>query len=423
MSNFPVIEWAPEACLVSDPGTHKIASYVSPVEALAALGRPRKIVLALGRRQTFVKSIRLPDVPVEEARNLLRFRLDDLFPIPGAEAAYDVIATGDINHEGREFIVLATKTETLIQARSLFAHAGAKVEQVVPAALGGQHIADTSIDCLLVSPCAEGLAFDAFHHGHLAYSRVGPYPSTQAEMEVEIGRSAAAAGIANPLVVAHSSLNHLVTPEVRLTDEHPLSNLNRHPVQTNLRLPEDLAKLQSSKLNARKRLALILGLAAVAAAAIAWSARDEDMATEATVRENYRRQIDAIKGQKDLINVEASKLKVQSDLVVDGIEPKQHLADVVTVAANAAPDGLWLTGLSIERGKDLTVRGTATSNTQVAAFVDSLSATPRLRDVHLAFSNNNNIADVPVVQFSVTAHVVGNMPLTDPKKTKKAGRK
>lgn len=423
MSHLPVIEWAPEACLVSDPGTHKITGYVSPVEALEALGRPKKIVLALGRRQTFVRTIRLPDVPVDEARSLLRFRLEDLFPIPGAEAAYDVVATNDVNHEGREFVVFATKTETLLHARSLFAHAGAKVEQVVPVALGSSHIVDSAMDALYISPCAEGLAFDAVHHGHLVYSRVSAYPTTQAEMEAEITRSSAAAELTNPMVAAHSSLNDLVTPNIRLTDEHALANLNRHPVETNLRLPEDLAKLQGVKLNARKRLALILGLAAFAAAAVAWSARDEDMATEAKVKENYRRQISGVKGQKDLINAEIAKLSAQSNLVTDGIAPKQHLGDVVTVAANAAPDGLWLTGLTVERGKDLTVRGTATSNSQVAAFVDSLSVTPRLRDVRLAFSNNNNIGDVPVVQFSVTAHVVGNMPLTDPKKSKKGGRK
>jgi Tfp pilus assembly protein PilN len=86
---------------------------------------------------------------------------------------------------------------------------------------------------------------------------------------------------------------------------------------------------------------------------------------------------------------------------------------VATVAANAVPEGVWLTGMSLDRGKPLQIRGSAKTNEQVADYVQQLSSSERLRDVKLVFSNNNTIGDTPIVQFSISAHVIGNYPLAD----------
>ena len=416
MSNHPIVEWSPEACLVVEPGSHAISSHVSPTDALAAIGKPKRIVLSLGLRQVFVKSVRLPNVPVEEARNLVRFRLEDIFPIPAAEAAYDLISTDDVNGEGREFIIIATKGDTLRQAKSLFNHAGAKIDQIVLAGLGSIQIADSALSSIVISPCAEGLAFDAIDNGNLIYSRVAPVASTKVEIESELTRAIAASGLSNPIVIAHSSLNELVSPNVRLTDDHPLSNLSHHLPNINLRLPEDMAKVQSAKLASRKRVAALLFLAFGVAIANAWMLRDEDAKNAKKVADQYKTRIEGHETITSRNTLEISKLNAQNTMVEDGVEPRQALGDVVTIVANAAPQGLWLTGLNLERGKDLSVRGTALSNAQVGAFNEALSATPRLKDVKLVFSNNNAIGEVPVVQFSISAHVVGNLPLADPKK-------
>ncbi|MFM9873604.1 MAG: PilN domain-containing protein [Fimbriimonadaceae bacterium] len=420
MSQHPVIEWSPEACLVADPTTHAVSSYVSPTEALAAIGNPKHITLALGRRQVFVKAVRLPDVPINEARNLLRFRLEDLFPVPANEVAYDLVATPDVNAEGREFIVFGTKSDTIKQARALFAHAGTKLDRIIPACIGSEQLGDSALSSLVIAPSSEGIALDAVDHGHVFYSRVAGNLSTQAEVEAEIARVSAASGLTNPTVIAHNSLRELVSPNVRLADLHPLNNLSTHSGEIDLRLPEDLALASSTKLNSRKRLAFYLGLCLAIAAAAAWWSRDEETTKVKKVKEQYSKRVDDLKRQTGLRSTDITKLKNRTTMVADGIEPKQNLSDVVVIAANASPDGLWLTGMNVERGKDLAVRGTAMSNAQVAAFVDALSASARLRDVKLAFSNNNTIGETPVVQFSVTAHVIGNMPLTDPRKDKRA---
>ncbi len=420
MSQHPVIEWSPESCLVCDPATHAISSHVSPTDALAAIGNPKHITLALGRRQVFVKAIRLPDVPIAEARNLLRFRLEDLFPLPANEIAYDLVATEDINTDGREYVIFATKSETIKQARALFNHAGTKLDRIIPTCLGSEKLGESALSSIVISPSSEGIALDAVDRGHVVYSRIAGNVTTKAEIEGEIARVSAASGFSNPTLVAHSSLKELVSPNVRLADEHPLNILSTLHTDVNLRLPEDLALATSTKLNSRKRLAMYMGICCALALGIAWLGRDEENTKVKKVQEQYARRVNEVKKQSGEKSTEITKLKGHESMVTDGIEPKQDLSDVVIIASNACPDGLWLTGLNVERGKDLSVRGTALSNAQLGAFVDGLNASARLRDVKLAFSNINTIGETPVVQFSVTAHVIGNIPLAEPRKDKRA---
>ncbi len=85
----------------------------------------------------------------------------------------------------------------------------------------------------------------------------------------------------------------------------------------------------------------------------------------------------------------------------------------MTLVANQAPADLWLTGVTAERGKSVLVRGTATRSEAVAVFLDRLAKTGRLRDVRLVFSSNAVIDQAPVVQFSISAFPVGNLPLVE----------
>jgi hypothetical protein len=102
----------------------------------------------------------------------------------------------------------------------------------------------------------------------------------------------------------------------------------------------------------------------------------------------------------------------------------QRFSDVATVVSNSVPPGVWLTGISLERGKRLVLRGTAKTNELVEQYartlntLDANSPQQRLRDVKLEFTNPGSIEQVPVVQFSISAFPVGNVPLYDQTKVK-----
>ena len=67
----------------------------------------------------------------------------------------------------------------------------------------------------------------------------------------------------------------------------------------------------------------------------------------------------------------------------------------------------------MERGKHIQIRGTAKTSETVAEYIRALQAEPRFRDVRLVFANNAAIETNQVVQFSVSAFPVGNLPLIE----------
>jgi Tfp pilus assembly protein PilN len=83
------------------------------------------------------------------------------------------------------------------------------------------------------------------------------------------------------------------------------------------------------------------------------------------------------------------------------------------LSSNRIPEGAWLNGFSLERGKLLQVRGTSKSSETVSEYMRNLQAEPRLRDVRLVSANNAAIETNQVVQFSVSAFPVGNLPLIE----------
>lgn len=417
MSQFPTLEWSPENSYLHDPATGRTHGPGTPAEVLAAAANPAKINLALSRRQSFVKPVRLPDVPRAEALALLRFRLPEFFPIDPAELAYDAVPTPDVSSEGRLFLVCAAKAETLRQAQALVRHLGAKTVHTVPVALGAPALAPQNPGpALFLTPAAGGLAYDLVQDGALLNTRVDPYPQTTEELESQVARTLAAAKLTLPPtdvpLYVDPSLRDIAPPRAVNTTGNAREHAAAHAVD--LRLPEEVAKAALFKVMARRRLAVLLAAAAFCAWALAWWDRDDQQRLVDRNRSLAEVKLRQLREREGQIKPRLENLATREGFVVDGLDPRQHLADILTVATNATPEGLWLTGLNLERGKPLQARGVAKNNNQVAAFVDSLSASQRLRDVKLVFSNNNSIGDVPVVQFSVTAHVVGNFPLAEP---------
>jgi hypothetical protein len=166
----------------------------------------------------------------------------------------------------------------------------------------------------------------------------------------------------------------------------------------------------------RMRFGILLLLASLILATYVVSERS----TEITKAERIQAQWNGALTKERKIRDEAlAELTVAQKLqaAVDrAFRPAQSLDDVVTVAVNSAPTGVWLNGITLERGKQLVLRGTATNSLAVSAYMQRLSAESRLRDVKLVGANNSEIEKTPVIQFSISAFPVGNLPLVDQKK-------
>lgn len=409
VSQFPVLEWSPGACRVFVPGTGNLTKFGPLAEVLAAAGNPSKVVLALGHRQAFVKHTYLPDVGRAELLGLLKFRTAEMFPVGQTSLAYDVLPGKGRGPEGRSATVVAAKAETLSQAESELRALGCKIVRTLPVSLGSIGLVEPG-PTLVVQPVPEGIAFDVVRDGTLAYSRVATV-SDEVELKREVSRTLESAGVEGADV---ATAGGLTVGDWRLVQGTSLASLAGNlPNGLDLRLPEQVAKEEAGKVTSRRRLAVLLMASLACGACMVYLERDDAARQVAAEKTKMGRETTRLKDKKSVIDKRLTEINGTLTFAADGVHPRQYLGDVVTVAANNAPEGLWLTGITMERGRDLSVRGTAKKEEQISAYVNSLAASDRLRDVRLVFSNKSDIDDVPVVQFAVSAHIVGNLPLEE----------
>jgi Tfp pilus assembly protein PilN len=180
----------------------------------------------------------------------------------------------------------------------------------------------------------------------------------------------------------------------------------------NIELPDVLEARKKKAETSRARLAILLIAASLICAMLVFFDRADAAAKVQKSEAKFLTASSRLRSQQTLIESKLSQESAMDADLVAAFKPAQYASDVVNTFCNAAPANLWISGITHERGKPALVRGTALNTDTVAAYVQVLAADPRLRDVKLVFANNATIEKTPVVQFSISAHVLGNMPLT-----------
>jgi hypothetical protein len=374
------------------------------------------VVVAVSRRTVFIKPVRVPNSGETEIRQILRIQLDQLFPVQQGELAYDLWLTPNVTSEGKLAVVCGMKTDLLKDLQNQLAEASVRSFKVIPAALGSVIVARTlgQKNCTVIDTTFEGLAIDIVCDGELRYSRVVPFAPGETNIKAEIARTLSIAGAeACPTVCAGP--NHY--PEADFHSEMgtlaALSTPQAMGLHVELEPPEAAEKRREKKIVNRYRI----GVLAAGFAAVIWTATILDMSDRAKAIEKADRahndQIDALKDYKVKIKTANKALLVASKTLEKGYKPAQKFTDVLTIVGDCAPQTIWLSGVTLERGRQLSIRGTSLSSDSVAQFVKKMTAQARFRDVKLVFANNGLIDATPIVQFSVTAHVIGNLPLKD----------
>lgn len=197
-----------------------------------------------------------------------------------------------------------------------------------------------------------------------------------------------------------------------------LAALSKSALDLNIELPEARAKRDAKAVVQRKNLALLFWVAAFGVGAVIFDVRSEAADKVAKAEKKWNTKLSQARKLKSSTETVAKRLQDQQNVLQTAYEPKQPLGDVVTVLTNLAPTQLWLTGVTAERGKPLTLRGTALNSASVTTYLGALGKQSRMRDVALVFATNGLVETTPVVNFSIKAHVVGNFPLVDEKAAK-----
>jgi Tfp pilus assembly protein PilN len=413
-----IVEWSPNEVVGFDPATRTFSKATDLVQlAMTFGGGP--VVAAVSRRSTFVKSVRVPNAGVAEVDMILQTQMATMFPVPLSELAYAFRMTHDVNAEGRLAVVAAMRESDLRNLEADAKAAGMKLETVVPAALGSMALAETlgEHDLAVVQDTSEGLAIDLLAGGELRYSRVTPMPANHGLLESEIARSFQAVGLARFSVLAAGGFAYPdaekkdPTPTLEALASAPLDRIGVH-----LETREERDRHARSAQMKRTRIAVLMCAAATLLALLVFVEWQEAAEKNRIANGKWALTLKKLREREKKLSDEVVKLRATESTLLRAFNPAQTPAEVLTTLSNRTPQGLWLTGVTFDRGKIMYLRGTASNSAAVTQFLQSLTTEPRLRDVKLVFANNGEIDKVPVVQFSIQAFPIGNLPLLDPKK-------
>jgi Tfp pilus assembly protein PilN len=420
-----IIEWSPRKIVANDVLGRDIRTFTDPV------GMPyggRSAILAISRRSIFVRAARVPNAAPEDIRMVVQMKLAELFPLPPTDLAFDFALLSDLNEEGRLALIVAMPVTELRKAHEQMAAAGIKVTKVVPVALGSAMVAEALgyRDAAVVERSEDYASVDLIINGVLRYSRVAP-PGTP--VEVEISRTFNAAGLPCSAVIAAGGTQvGEADASTGTTALQALGGASLDRLKLNLQLPEAIAARELSARRQRQRIAAMMFIASLAVFYYAWSDRAETASVVGKeVAQLKTKQANAEKLAKSAQDKATSQQAIQQTLTA-AFEPAQRLGDIAVQTTSLVPSGVWLTAMSVERGKDLTIRGTATSDDAVASFQRSLSndvvtdtssgqPVTRFRNVKLVFENHTQIEKTPVVEFSISAFPQGNLPIALTQKT------
>ncbi len=394
------LEWAPGSVLAMDRADDRRARGTSIDELGRFVRGHKEALVGVSRSCVFLKAIRLPKATPEELRRLVNLRLGQLFPLPASELAFDAYQTDDHNLEGWLTVVGAMRASDLVKLRIELADAGLKATAIFPVALASAAVAARP-DALVVDKLPTGMTLDVVQDGVVRFSRVA---SENANVGQEAQRTLMSAGAGNLEVVRGRALELLhLAPEFSFT------------------LNEDRAKLEKKQLGAKTRLSILLLISSLMLAGFIWVEHSEAQSKVDIAKAKWESKLKTLRATRDAEQTKANRATSMKTTLDRAFLPAQPLSDMVLAASSALPEGSWLIGINTERGKPVQLRGTAKRGELVAKAVDSLSASPRFRDVKLVFANGAKVAEQPVVQFNIVATAVGNLPMPVSEKAGKKG--
>lgn len=377
-------------------------------------GRVRgNAVILVGRGAAFVKSVRLPNIRNADYRAMVALQAPQVFP------ASDTLSLGyqlseNISPEGRLATVAAIPTATLEEIYASAQQAGLQVLGAIPASVGSAHIAKSKghLEAVVVESTDDGFGIDVVQNGVTAYSRVAP---ATADLNSEVARTLAAGGYSErPIIMAGGA-----EPGLRAAD----AIRTQMVCEPLIELPSAVEAKERAAVATRSRLAALMAMAALLAAALVYDGRDT------AAKEAQKQRVAFTNGLRQSLKRKTAAEKVETqvkELLATynrAYGPSQKPSDAIIAAGNLLPKNVWLTGVNFERGKDLQLRGIAMNNEAIQLYLESLSAQSRFRDVKLVFANNSTIETTNVVQFSITTHIVGNLPTLKTKQEIKAESK
>lgn len=399
-----IIEYDRESIRYFANGSRTGTTARSLAELDSSLLRGKKIALVMSRRMTFTRSIPLPDASDRDLNMILRGKLGDVFPMPGNELSYAFIKTAQVSLDGRMCTVYAVRNDEVRKLLTSAKDFGFEISQIAPvSAIRPAEVLLTG-QFIVVEPVPTGYGIDVYENGvHTSSRSLGSGVS----IDQEIARVRNSDG---PVTVLSTDPTVLDSK----TMEGPLASLFATLGPAIDLEPEDVkAKKEQKRRSYSHRQAYLIFAAGFAVTALV--VNDFISQGEAVDKKQKKAnaQVEQLKKLKSIYETKVTELDPQAKQLKVAFHPAQNVSDIAFVISSLVPKGTWLTGMTIERGKLVTLRGTSKTPELIAAFVKSLGEQKRFRDVKLVQVSSGTIEASPVQQFTINAFPVGNLPAID----------
>jgi Tfp pilus assembly PilM family ATPase len=416
-----IVEWSAHRITVYDVPSQQIKSYAA-AESLPYAGKTA--ILAISRKSIFVRSTRVPNAAPEEIRLVVQVKLAELFPIPARDLAYDFMLLSDVNAEGRLALIMAMPVLELRRAYEKMAASGIKIARTLPLAIAAPLVAESVgfHDAAVVEGNDEFASVDLVAGGILRYSRVVP---PGAILDVEVSRTYNASGLAGEKVIAAGGIRFSgADSTTSFSALQALATAAADRYKVNIELPEVVAARELTGRRRRSAISFSFLAFAVAAAYYAYYSRADLQSRGDSQVAKAKKSLDAATKNLKVAEDNSNRQAAITQILDGAFHPAQLASDIVALAANSAPEGVWLNALSVERGKELALRGYAIQNDAVSTYVSNLndyvdpeSGQPRFRNAKMLLAQNAEVEKNPVDQFSISAFPNGNLPLALQQKT------
>jgi len=338
--------------------------------------------------------------------------------MPGTEEAFELgYQTLADNSESRIAMVAAVSTEMMLMIDAQANAAGLRVKAVVPVELASFVLARTlsKPNATVVGTTPAGMFIDVILDSHFACSRTIVHTLTPETAEKEIVRTVA---LASSKAMPEPETSAVSAEESVVNATEILEYLSGADISDRKTFTMDLPSEVSRRLGRRLRLiaarAILAAVLAIGFASFVVFSRGAALMAQVSQTSRQWADLNQMWGQEKVVAHDLNIATQANGLLDLGFQPAQRSADLITAAAFDAPTPDWVTKLSFERGKPMVIQGIGRSHKAVAQYVAALSTDARFRDVTLVKAKKGLLAQVDIVQFSISARPIGSFPIDDP---------
>ncbi len=404
--------------------SYLVAALQSALQNAGITGK--QVAACLPRRLATVRILQVPPAPPEELRGMLAFEAQQLLPYPVEEVVLSSHMHTQIGADGMAPVMLAAVRRELVQdVLAAFTQAGLQLARLSLSSLAlAELLPVSSAPQALFCVNEEALDVAVTREGETLFTRASTLSSAEnfagalareadrtitAYQNEQRGSQVEKLWITGPVLARPgetlSQLQGMLEKEVNLLQEGCLSPsdpglaayataigmcLNagaQSRCSLNL-IPEDhVSQRQKAARSRRNAIFALLGVVVLSALIM----QVQNYLHEQSIQE--QNTIDANKKWRELQprlkqrQTEEAAVQSLADALNNGLQPGHPVVNVLTAISKAMPttNKIWLEGLTFQRGRQITLRGSASDPQLVTTLLLSLQSSHIMHNSRLTF--------------------------------------